>query len=56
MSAKLTQPIHCAWCGKDYPPTNKDRPKQHTDGKKTCPGSGQERRVHDQLNSARKTA
>lgn len=47
------KPIHCAWCGRDFPPTKKDRPKQHKDGVSTCLGAGQVRRVHDARNKVR---
>lgn len=43
----------CAWCGKTLALTkNSRRPKQHFNGPKTCPGSGQPVGVHSQLRRA----
>lgn len=45
--------IKCAWCGKLCDLTkNKLRPKQHTNGKTTCVGSGQLVITHKQLGKA----
>lgn len=44
--------MKCAWCGAVLPLTPKGRPRQHKDGKTTCPGSGQQAQTHSRLRTA----